>query len=356
MLRKNGGRALAYIVTVDKVEPIEGYDRIELATVGGWRCVVARGMAAGDKAVYFEIDSLLPRDDKRFAFCEKYKWRVKTQRMCRGTVLSQGLLMPLWDFPELARCKVGDDVTAKLRVKHCDYEESDSRVKRGRFSLRRRPQWPAWVKKTDEERIQNCAWMLEPDDFWVATEKIDGMSTTFTMRRGLFGRKKMTVCSRNIVVKDGVWMEVAENYHVRDVLEELLDERPSARWVTIQGETYGRGVQKRDYGLNVRHFAAFNLIYSDVGRLGTIPMTNVLTQKGIPCVPLIGQRWPLPKTVDEVLELADGVSRIDGGPREGLVFRSPDGARSFKAVSNKYLLEKSKKKGGARDAEGLSDT
>lgn len=371
MLRKNGGRALAYIVTVDKVEPIEGYDRIELATVGGWRCVVARGMAAGDKAVYFEIDSLLPRDDKRFAFCEKYKWRVKTQRMCRGAVLSQGLLMPVSAFPELQGLEPGDDVTALLRVSYWEPGAGERKAKApdkyalmarrhkklfaarpirwlmgrdwGRrllfliFGRRKdiRAEWPRWVGRTDEERVQNIPWILEPDTQWVATEKIDGMSATFTMKR----HGKLIVCSRNRVVTDGVWAEVAERYHAKEVLEALLKARPTAKWVTVQGEAYGAGVQKRDYGNGGHRFAAFNLIYSDTGRVGTIEMVRTLTKLGVPCVPVLGENWVLPKTVDEVIDIATGDSMIDGGMREGIVFRSPDGGQSFKAVSNEYLLK-----------------
>lgn len=34
MLNKNGQRELAYVVIIDGIEPIEGYDRVELAVVG----------------------------------------------------------------------------------------------------------------------------------------------------------------------------------------------------------------------------------------------------------------------------------------------------------------------------------
>lgn len=36
----NEKRALAYIVNIDNIEPIEGADNIALATVGGWRCLL----------------------------------------------------------------------------------------------------------------------------------------------------------------------------------------------------------------------------------------------------------------------------------------------------------------------------
>lgn len=67
----DGKRALAYIVNVDEVKPIEGYDRVEYVRTGGWWCIVGKDeMKPGDKAVYFEVDSLVPSDDERFAFME----------------------------------------------------------------------------------------------------------------------------------------------------------------------------------------------------------------------------------------------------------------------------------------------
>ncbi|MCP4961263.1 MAG: hypothetical protein GY925_18620 [Actinomycetia bacterium] len=51
-----GDRSLASIRTVDRVDPIEGADRIEVARVGGWNIVVKRGeFVPGDRCVYFEL-------------------------------------------------------------------------------------------------------------------------------------------------------------------------------------------------------------------------------------------------------------------------------------------------------------
>lgn len=385
MLNKSGERELAYIVKIDAVDPIPGYDRIERATVNGWHCVVGKGMAAGDLAVYFEIDSLLPATDERFAFCEKYKYRIKTQRMCKGAVISQGLVMPLSAFPELAGCAEGDFVTARLGVKYYEPEDNVRKApsvdkykkmatrhqklfsKRPiRWLMRRdwgkrllfiffgkkrdkKSGWPAWVAKTDEERIQNCPWLLNSEENWVLTEKIDGSSTTFSIKRNHWPRKnEFYVCSRNVSFdSDGkgncfydtnIYTEMAEKYHMRDVLEAMLKERPDEKWITIQGETFGAGVQKRDYGMKEHDFMAFNLVYSTLGRVGTLQMVDELNRYGIQSVPVIGMN-DLPKTVDEMVALASGASMIDGGMREGLVCRSLDGAQSFKAVSPEYLLK-----------------
>ena len=54
-------RKLARIQKIYQIEPIEGADRIELAYVLGWQCVVNKGQFKPmDLAVYFEIDSFLP--------------------------------------------------------------------------------------------------------------------------------------------------------------------------------------------------------------------------------------------------------------------------------------------------------
>ena len=133
---------------------------------------------------------------------------------------------------------------------------------------------------------------------------------------------------------------MAEKYHAEEVLRKLLDEVfPNAEWVTIQGETFGEGVQKRDYSLNGHDFRAFNLITSDKGRLNSYKAANIVHPYGIEWVPILNTALVLPTTVDDLLAFATGKSVIDGKPREGIVFRSQDGTKSFKAVSNEYLLE-----------------
>ena len=54
MLNKNGERELAYIVLIDGIEPIPGYDRVETAIVGGWHVIVQKDhFKVGDPAIYF---------------------------------------------------------------------------------------------------------------------------------------------------------------------------------------------------------------------------------------------------------------------------------------------------------------
>lgn len=413
MLNKSGERELAYVVKVGWVRPIEGADNIELIGINGWTCIAKIGeFKEGDLAVYFEIDSKLPEADwSEFMASKGYK--VKTMKLNKFKVISQGLALPASAFGavcyqdgdgtmyihfdknsvlhENIDLGEGEFLTKKLGVTY-SVEEDNTRkannVDKYKKMAQRRPDifkkpfvkwlykynwgkkllfvfygkkkdtrnWPSWVVKTDEERVQNMTWILNDKSPWFATEKIDGTSTTFTMKG--FGKKReFYVCSRNVnfdtpekkenggYYDTNVYVEMANKYNVEEVLADILDtNKKDLDFVTLQGETYGEGIQKRTYGLKGHDFAAFNLIYGykdgRVKRFNPADMTNILTVKySIPCVPIVEYGKILPDTVEEILSYATGASTIDGGMREGIVFRDELGERSFKAVSNEFLLK-----------------
>lgn len=415
MLNKKGDRELAYVVTVDAVEPISGRDRVECARVGGWTCMVPKGaFKAGDPGIYFEIDSKVPVDKEPFGFCAKYNGHIKTQKFKTpdGQFWSQGLLMAAADFgwtTDFAQFAgdfgfIVDDkgvqhipgeesafLTTQLGVTYYETEDQKrkaaSTVDKYKKMAGRHPQlfknnaivkwlykrnwgkkllfvflgkkkdktaWPQWVVKTDEERVQNIPFILQSDTPWYATEKIDGTSTTFTMK-GRGRKREFYICSRNVCfdtpekMEKGAWydtnvyQEMAIKYNVEQVLADILDLYKDLEFVTLQGETFGAGIQKRDYGMKDHDFRAFNLIFGykngEKERFNPRRMTDFLKQFGIPSVPIVDEHFITPKTVDEILQIATDKSAIDGGMREGLVFRSADGVQSFKAVSNEFLVK-----------------
>ena len=382
-------RELAYIVTIDEIRPIEGYDRVEYARIGGWWVVVKKDQfKVGDSAIYIEVDAKVPAEEP-FMFLESKKFKIKTQKMCK--VLSQGLLMAPADFGwKSDTFKVGDFVTEKLKITYADVEDNKRKAASAdkyklmaqrngklfakqpfRWLMKRnwgkkllftffgkkkdkKNGWPVWVSKTDEERCQNMPWLFpgNPDEKWIVTEKIDGTSTTFTMKD--FGRKRQFfICSRNVVFdkpdrkcyyETNVYTEMAQKYNIEEVLSSILElNKNTLDFVTIQGETYGASIQKREYGLKEHNFMAFNLIFGYKNgtkeRFNPMEMTNILKEFNIPCVPIVDENFIIPETCDKLLEFAGGSSKIDGGMREGVVLRSQDGARSFKAVDNNFLLK-----------------
>ena len=408
MLNEKQERELAYVVIIDGIEPIPGYDRVEHAIVGGWRVIVQKDQfKVGDPAIYFEIDSKVPADRECFAFLEKRNYKVKTLKMCK--TISQGLLMHARDFG-WDNCGVGaggqktkqgitepdgtlhmpDDesrfLTKKLGVTYADeddnarkapsvdkYKKMAQRHKKlfknpfvqrimkyeiGRkimfffFGKKKDKKngWPMWVQKTDEERIENMPFVLQNKNPWIVTEKCDGSSTTFTMKRGKFKKKDFYVCSRNVCFDSvdkpcyydtNIYWEMAQKYHMFEVLSQLLDSMPAVEWVTIQGETYGEGVQRNTYGLSGHDFMAFNLITSDKGRWNSCNMKEILEKDyNVPCVPILDDNYILPDTVEKLREYVNSQpSVIDGEMKEGIVCRSPDGIHSFKCVSPEYLLK-----------------
>ena len=414
MLNKEGQRELAYIVSIDEIKAIDGYDRVEYARVGGWWIIVRKDQfKIGDMAVYIEVDSKVPASNSAFEFLEKRDYKVKTQKMCK--VISQGLLMGLEDFPEiffqdlatlndLQWCyvkgvkgknpaipvQIGDFLTKELGIKYSVVEDNERKGKGpnkyekmaarhqklfknnkvvkwlyarkwGKKLLflflgkkKDKRGWPAWVSKTDEERCQNLPQLFPGNGTnWIVTEKIDGSSTTFTMR-GRGKKRQFYVCSRNVCFDtpekaekcyydSNIYLEMAEKYNIEQVLIDILDKERDLDFVTIQGETYGEGVQKRTYGLKGHDFMAFNLIYgysdNDKRRIDSVAMTAILKDYGIPCVPVLNTEYQLPATCDELLAYAEGFSQIDGDIREGIVLRTWDGINSFKAVSNNFLLK-----------------
>ena len=419
MLNKDNQRELAYVVKIDAIEPIVGSDNCEAAVVGGWRVMVRKNtFQPGDLAIYFEIDSHVDTTKSEFAFLEKKHGNVKTQKYTFGGknpgFYSQGLLMSAEDFggifyqdgdgqyylhfgknsyfKENIDFREGDFLTEKLGVTYAVAEDNKRKAKNNpdakiNAALARHPKfakkygkiikknkflrrffifiwgkkkdsrnWIEGVPKTDEERIENRVWTLEDQTKeWIATEKIDGTSTTFYLSRGKgFKKPEYLVCSRNVVfdtptkaernyysdtIGSNVYLEMSDKYNMQMVLQKLLDQRSTAEWVAVQAETFGQGIQKRDYEMKNHEIRAFNLLYSDCGRVGTLEMRNTLEPLGVPVVPIISEGMILPATIDELREFVHSApSAIDGGIKEGIVFRTKDGKDSFKCVDPAFLV------------------
>lgn len=412
---QTGQRELCYVVKIDDIKPIPGRDRVESAVVGGWTVMTRLGQfKPGDLGIYFEIDSKCPAKEP-FEFLAAKHYKIKTQKYAikdengnkLGQYWSQGLLMSFEDFDKNGFQSYmedngltgymndkyyheGDFLTQELGVTYADPDDNARKAKSAdkykkmaqrhgklfskpifKWLMRRtwgkkllfiffgkakdKRVWPAWVVKTDEERVQNMPWILADKTPWYATEKIDGTSTTFTMKG--FGKKReFYVCSRNVCFDTpekmakgafydtNVYQEMAIKYDIENVLADILNaHKDELDFVTLQGETYGDGIQKRDYSLKGHDFMAFNLIYGykdgHTERFNPSAMTSILKNYNVPCVPIVDELFVMPDTVEELLEIATDKSKVDGGMREGLVFRSADGTKSFKAVSNEFLMK-----------------
>jgi RNA ligase (TIGR02306 family) len=338
-------RQLVTIRTVSEILPIEGADRIVLAKIDGWQCVVKKGdFKVGDVGVYFEIDSLVPGDDPRFTFLTKGKVqdyaRVKTIRL-KGQ-LSQGLLLSLKDFPEVVAYCVGSsmvrdtlgvdlaeqNLTDLLKVKKYEPAVPIGGKQSGTFPTH-------IVRKTDQERIQNMTGILSEPREYEVTEKLDGCSCTMWF----YPKSSMSyvgVASRNWEMQkddENVYAQMLRKY---DLIRKLIE---MGRNIAIQGEIIGPSIQGNKYQLAQQEFFVYDIWDIDAQKyLGAQERNQIVAQFQLNHVPIITLD-KFPTTVDEALAIADGRSRLNQVMREGLVFKALDGSVSFKAISNKWLLE-----------------
>lgn len=209
--------------------------------------------------------------------------------------------------------------------------------------------WPEWVTKTDENRVQNS---LKPilnhlNESWYITEKLDGQSACyFTHKTKVWGFTKLRfgVCSRNIWLKtkgsNNYW-RIAEKYNLKKI---LLDTK---REMVIQGEICGPGVQSNKYKLPELDFYVFNIVDCNGNRYSYTDMRYFCEEHGLKCVPLVDAAFitkydnmePI-QIVNSLVELSKGNSLLYARNREGIVMRLNLNTHvSLKVINPDFLLE-----------------
>jgi RNA ligase (TIGR02306 family) len=360
-------RKLATVRVIKEVNPIDGADKIECVIVDGWQVVTKKGeFSPGDLCVYFEIDSVLPIREE-FEFLRKgcyvkKDWlesehnptgegfRLKTIRLRKQ--ISQGLVIPFEDYME-----VDDDFYEGADVSnHLEVVKWDPPVP-ATLSGKVRGNFPAFLRKTDQERVQNLKMRDFEDyryDHFEVTTKLDGSSMT-VYRYNDDGDVKSGVCSRNLDLDieedpDTTFARVAED----NQLLRFFDEHDIS--AALQGELMGPGIQGNREGLKDHAFFIFDVYdiklkkylsatarYALLSSLNAWQINNniIMTQHA----PVIGLHYTLESFIKDdrldinaFLEFAEGPS-ISNDVREGVVFKSErDPNFSFKAISNEFLL------------------
>jgi RNA ligase (TIGR02306 family) len=338
-------RKLATIRKIDEIRPILDADAIECAVVGGWTVVVKRGeYKAGDLAVYLEIDSFVPTELAPFLTKPGHESKefngVRGERLrtvkLRGQV-SQGLLLPMsvldWDADSIDTDDIGIDVADGLGIQKWEAPVP------AQLAGQVRGNFPGFISKTDQERIQNLTgelrqWQDNQAFTWEVTEKLDGSSMTVYVRDEDEG-----VCSRNLDLK----MDTANTFWKVAIQENLIEKiRRSGRNLALQGELIGDGIQKNPYGIRGQAFRLFDIFDIDRGDyMSPFERRTFADTHGIEHVPLIAVGMVIQENVQGLLTMAEGKSVLnDKAEREGLVFKcNTFGGPTFKAISNRFLLK-----------------
>ena len=340
-------RKLASIRRIADIQPIEGADAIEVAAVDGWKVVVKKGeFKVGDLAVYLEIDSWVPHELAPFLSKgqEPREYNgVKGERLrtikLRGQV-SQGLLLKAQiatpsqlyilgtdkGFVSETHIAEGDDLTEALGIQK--WEAPIPAQLQGQAA----GMFPtSLIPKTDQERIQNCFNdILRGDYTYEVTMKLDGSSCTIFRWEG-----ELRVCSRNLELK--INEENKDNTFVAMALK-IGDKIPEG--IAFQGEIWGESIQGNKEGIRGQRFSVFDVF--DIKKHEYFdPYSRIVTcdSLGIEHVPILGEDWKAPNSIEEALTLASGPS-INAKNREGIVYKcNEDPSFSFKVISNEWLLK-----------------
>ncbi|GLS20772.1 hypothetical protein GCM10007874_37890 [Labrys miyagiensis] len=339
-------RNLVTIRRIDTIRPIPDADAIECATTEGWEIVIKKGeFQPGEACIYFEIDSFLPAEDPRYDFLMKNKtnWegregvRLRTVKL-RGQI-SQGLALSREIFPELREFEHPRDRQVDLsdRLGILKWEAPIPASLAGEVE----GAMPSFIRKTDQERIQNLAHLLheQRDQAFEVTVKLDGSSITLFRQDQSLG-----VCGRNWWLRETasntLW-RVARRDRVLEALEAY------GRNLALQGELVGEGIQGNNEKLKGQHIYLYDIFDIDrqayLGREARSQAIAGLRERGasIEEVPFLEVT-----TLDRfggdmktILAYAEGSSLNPQRDREGVVFKRLDGEISFKAIANKYLIK-----------------
>ncbi|OQX19124.1 MAG: RNA ligase (ATP) [Candidatus Altiarchaeales archaeon A3] len=341
-------RKLASIQKIEGIKLIPDADKIEMARVLGWECVVEKGKyKSGDLVIYFEVDSLIPRvfwSEFLFKNTDKQEYRLRTMTF-RGQI-SQGLIVPfstldeihdenLKEEPVCFEQDIGTDVSVLLKIKK--YEPVIPAVISGdAVGL-----LPSYIPKTDEMRIQSFPDVLKEidgEEVYITT-KLDGMSMTAYLFEDHLG-----VCSRNLELKENaqntLW-NIVKDYNLKEKLCSLT------RYFAIQGEAVGPGIAKNHLGLKKHGWFVFSVFDIKEGKyLDYLPFIKFCRDLELPNVPVeeitVAKNW----SVEQLLERAKGLYEGTTHQKEGIVIRpvrekysqTLKGRMSFKAINNDYLL------------------
>ncbi|MEU8528754.1 MULTISPECIES: RNA ligase (ATP) [Streptomyces] len=339
------------------VHPHPNADALELAQVGLYRAVVAKGAyRTGDVAVYIPEQAVLPAGlieelGLTGRLAGRASDRVKAVRL-RGE-LSQGIVCrpkALADVDLVAAATEGRDFAERLGISK--WAPPIPTTMDG--DVEQAPDLLPW---TDIENIQRYPDIFEPGEPVVLTEKLHGTAclVTYFAEDG-----RVQVSSKGFGAKGLALKEDPRNLYWRAVLGHgvpavaaALAERLGARRVGVFGEVYGAGVQDLAYGANSRTeegvgYAVFDVSAEIDGAVVWLDPAQVLQDGELPLVPRL---YTGPYDVERVLELSSGRETVSGKElhlREGVVIRSATGRYSpvvggraiAKSVSPAYLTRK----------------
>lgn len=380
------------ICRIEDIKPVEKADKLDVATVKGWQCIIGRDQhKIGDLVIFCPPDSIIPE-----WLIEKYKLEFLKKNGKVGTIklrgqVSQGLILETDCLsqeknPRSVKIVEGLNVAEVLGIKKWEppervivqheretIKQQWEKYKARKISFRRfifksfglikdgfKPKKkklnPYFDKYTDIENLKNFPKVFDLGDDVVMTEKIHGSN----FRAGNLKRKTNSWLNKLVVkclgeyefvygshtvqkvwfksggyYKDDIWLKIVQKYNLDKIIP---------KDTIIYGEVYGESVQDMTYGIKGLDCAFFdakvNGKYIDYAE-----KVQLFQNLGLPMVPVV---FVGKYSDDTVKRLTEGKSTICPTQiREGIVItpqkeqeKSTCGRKILKSISIEYLTRK----------------
>jgi RNA ligase (TIGR02306 family) len=322
------------VTTISSLLPHPNADRLEIAQVLGWQCVVQKGQyQEGSKVMYFPPDTILPQELSDSWGVTQYleKGRIKATRL-RGEP-SFGLVMPC-DHDEWS---VGENVAEQYGVTKY---EPPQRLFQGKSipnpnAVARNPFFPEY---THIHNLRNYPNLFFPEELLVITEKLHGTNSRIGKVQGEWMAGSHRVQRGE---KDALYW--SPRRHAERLVEELAQYHTQ---VVLYGEILGSGIQSLSYGYEgCEGYRAFDLLV-DGHFVDHLTFQSLCIEYEVPTVPVLLEEVRF--SLSDIQECARGETRLNGDHlREGVVIKpllertDPRiGRVILKYVSNDFLLGK----------------
>lgn len=310
-------RNMVYLVTIKSLDLIEGKDRIVYAHFeeNGYGVICGKDFKVGEKAVYFEVDSILPEIEAYESFRSRcYKaslngFLIRNMKMFK--LYSNGMIMhqnevPVFDnkaktVEELKDSEKKGDLTVITKVRKYEPEDdaspndSDKKMPAwkkavkgflmkhactrwlGRalfFAKKASGDFPSYlIAKSDEDNIQNAPGRFgkyKTDKCYV-TIKMEGQSMTVLNVPDKNKLGKFMVFGRNCAGNESLW-KFAEKEEMERKLKDAY--KKTHHIFAVQGEHVSNSVQSGIYK-NGEHFYVY--LVKDLTDMKPLSATDMYT-------------------------------------------------------------------------------
>jgi RNA ligase (TIGR02306 family) len=310
--------------TIEIISEIKNHpkaDRLDLAKVLGFQCVVQKGLyKGGEKIVYIRPDSLLPVEP----WAEDY--RKYSPNRIKAVLLreewSKGIIVPFEILPireVLETLPISSDVSELIGVTHWVEPTPVDPHAKGMLPLN--------IPKTDEERWENFEdGELPYGELVDAFLKEDGQSNSFGYH---LESDRFVILRREQEMHphfENVYTAHVKRYDIQNKLVEFCKTNNVS--LCLRGESCGdRWVM----------FSVYNIDSGKYERKGSrFYFTNVAKELGLPAVENVEQDVTLTKELCK--KYSSGISKLNGKPFEGVVVQHS--SRSFKIINDFYDSKK----------------